>query len=212
MGKRGPGRPRNSERPVNPEVIDRIRSLYVRGQGARKIAKAIGIALSTAQYHLDHTVKPMIRAEAVMDTGLQLARAEEIISICFEGFDRSLRPATKKREKYGIEKIKAKIRKKAPAALKKDRLLEKTLETIERDGDKGWLELVLHAMDYVTRVKGGYAPSQLRIRQESELRIAGLSPEQLDEFMLRRLEQLRSERTQHASLLDSARRAAGHEN
>lgn len=210
--KRKPGRPKKTEAVCTPAVIDQIRSLYVRGKGVRVIAQLIGATPNAVQHQLTHTVKPMIRAEAVMDTGLQLARAEEIISICFEGFDRSLRPASKSREKYNVEKIKAKIKKTAPKALKVGKLLERTLETIERDGDKGWLELVLHAMDYITRVKGGYAPAQLRVHQQSEMRIAGLSPEQLDECMLRRLEQLRAERTQHAHLLETARRAAGQQN
>lgn len=212
--KRGPGRPKKQDRPVTPEVLDQIRALYVRGKGARKIAQIIGTSLTTVQHHLNFTIKPILRQEGNWDSALQMARAEEVIAIAFEGFDRSLRAASKTREKYGPEKsaterLKAKIRKKAPQGLKCNKLLERTLETIERDGDKGWLELVLAAMDFMAKVKGGYAPARLNINQQSELRVAGLSPPELDELMYRRIVELYGERQRHQQLIDTARTSAG---
>ena len=208
--KRRPGRPKKVERPVTPEVLEEIGQLWLKGKSNRKIGELLGVAHSTVTHHVEHTIKPLWRNRVQFEASIEIARADEVIRLAFEGYDRSLRPATKNRQKYSAEQIKAKIRKKAPAGLNRERLLERTLETIERDGDRGWLELVLAAMDFKAKVKGGYAPAQVRISQASELRVAGVNPIELDELMFQRIAELTAERQRHANLLDQARRAAGH--
>lgn len=210
--KRKPGRPKKTERPITPEILQEIGRQFLRGKSARQIALAIEVTENAVRHHLERTLKPLWRNSIQFDASIEIARADEVICLAFEGYDRSLRPSAKNRQKYSAEQIKAKIKRKSPQGANKERLVERTLETIERDGDKGWLELVHLMMDFKARVKGGYAPAQLRVHQQSEMRIAGLSPVQLDELMYRRIVDLAAERQQHAQLLETARRAAGQQN
>lgn len=210
--KRRVGRPSKRERPVTPEVLEEMGQLYLRGKSERQIGQIFGLALSTVQHHLNHTIKPLWRNRVQWDAAIELERADEVIRLAMEGFDRSLRTARKLREKYGVEEIKAKVKKKAPKAANKRQLVERTLERIKRDGDRGWLELVHLMMDFKAKVKGGYAPARLNISQQSELRVAGMSPAQLDQVMLARAAELIVERQRHQKLIESARANAGIQN
>jgi transposase len=213
--KRKVGRPKKSERPVTPELVQEMGSLYLRGKSERQIGQIFGLAQSTVQHHLNHTIKPLWRNAVQFEASIEIARAEEVIRLAFEGFDRSLIESTKSRERFSLEAQKSKIRKKAPkraSGRPAQRLVERTLETIQRDGDKGWLELVHLMMDFKAKVKGGYAPSRFHVSQQTELRVAGLTPSELDQKMLERMADLLAERQRHKAIIASAARSAGLDN
>lgn len=203
--KRKRGRPKKTEPVMTPEVIETIRRMYVRGCGARKIAEAIGTSPTAVQYQIEHTVKPLLRESAQFDTGLQLSRAEEIILLAFEGYERSLQPAAKKREKFTVAAaIKQKIKQKSPAGLK---LTESQLDTIQRDGDRGWLEIVLSAMDFMAKIKGAYAPKRV-FHEDTGLRVAGLDRSQFKTQIASQMVELLLARREHQAVIDAARRAS----
>lgn len=203
--KRKRGRPKKTEPVMTPEVIETIRRMYVRGCGAKKIAQEIRTCHKSVQYQLDHTIKPLIRELAQFDTGLQMSRAEEIIVLAFEGYERSLQPATKKREKFLVAAaIKEKIKQKAPAGLK---LTEAQLDTIQRDGDRGWLEIVLAAMDFMAKIKGAYAPKRV-FHEDTGLRVAGLDRSQFKTQIAAQMVELLLARREHQAVIDAARRAS----
>lgn len=206
---RKPGRPKKRETPCTPEVIEKIGRLFLKGKTNLQIAEAIGVTENAIAHHLNHTIKPLWRNGISWDASVEMARADEVIRMAFEGYDRSCEQSTKTREKYSTEAQKSAIKKKAPRAANKERLVERTLEKIERDGDKGWLELVHLMMDFKAKVKGGYAPARLNVQQQTELRLAGMTPAQLDQSMLERAAELIVQRRRHQQVLDDAARAAG---
>ena len=89
--KRRRGRPPKRERPVTPEVLEEIGRLYLRGKSERQIGQIFGLALSSVQHHLNHTIKPLWRNRVQWDASAELERAEEVIRLAFKGYDRSLR-------------------------------------------------------------------------------------------------------------------------
>ncbi|HVX16232.1 MAG TPA: hypothetical protein VHC22_33910 [Pirellulales bacterium] len=192
---------------MTPEVIELIRRRWLEGQSEREIGLEIGLAQSTVQHHLNHTIKPLIRNQIQWDTGKQIDRAEHVIRLAFEGFHRSARSATKKRGKYQtVEALKKKIKGRAPKGMK---LVEETLETIDRDGDRGWLELVLSAMDFMAKVKGGYAPRRINMQVETEMRVAGQTPAQIEDWAINRIATLYFEKMRHQQILATAMGATG---
>jgi hypothetical protein len=207
--KRGPGKPRHSERPVTPEVLDKISELWLQGKSSRVIGQFIGLSDSTVDHHLNATIKPTWRKAIASDARIEEARADLIIKMAFEGCERSLRDRGEERQKQvqrrkPAEKAAGKRLKAAAKGNERlEHLVEKTLIRAARDGEIGWLQLVLDAMDFKAKVAGLYAPARHTMHVESELRVAGLTPEELDEKMLKRAADLILERQRHAQILET---------
>jgi hypothetical protein len=58
-------------------------------------------------------------------------------------------------------------------------------------------------MDFKAKLAGLYAPSRHSLHVETELRVAGLTPAQLDEQMLKRAADLIVERQRHQQILET---------
>lgn len=199
---KSPGRPKKGERVVTPEILQKMSRLFLQGRTRLEIAVEIDVAEGTVSHHLDATIKPLWRNSIQWDAAIEVARADEIIRLAFEGYHRSVRDKLEEREKQ-------RARKAAKGNEAMEQIVEKALVKSARDGDKGWLELVLAAMDFKAKVKGGYAPKRLNVKLDGELRVAGMTPEQVEQQMLGRIAELITERRAHRQIIDQAARNAG---
>lgn len=209
--KRKPGRPKKSERPVTPEVLEQIGSLYLRGKSARQIALVIALNESSVRHHLEHTIKPLWRNAIQWDAAIEVARADEVIRLAFEGYELSTDASRTERQKFSAaESLKKKVKGKLPKGdAGKEKLVERMLETVACKPDPAWLLIVVRMMDFKAKVKGGYAPKRINVQQHSELRVAGLTPSALDQAMLSRAAELIDERRRHRQIIDQAARLTG---
>jgi hypothetical protein len=204
--KRGPGRPRKSERPVTPEVLNEIAELWLKGKSSYEIGLAIGVAKNAVDHHLEHVIRPAWRKSLGLEAKILEARSELLIRLFFQGYERSLRDKGEERQKQVQRKrddTAAKAMKAAKGDARLEQLVERTVTRGARDGDKGWLLGVLDVMDFQAKLAGLYAPSRHSMHVESELRVAGLTPAELDEKMLRRAAELIVERQRHQQILET---------
>ncbi|HEV3345412.1 MAG TPA: hypothetical protein VG125_33850 [Pirellulales bacterium] len=179
------------------------------GKSSRVIGQLIGVSDSTVDHHLEQTIKPTWRKGLGADSKTEEQRADLLIELLFEGYERSLRDKGEERQKQvqrrkpGEDATAKKLKKAARGNERLEQLVEKTVTRAARDGDKGWLDSVLAVMDFKAKLAGLYAPSRHSLHVETELRVAGLTPAQLDEQMLKRAADLIVERQRHQQILET---------
>lgn len=163
IARRPPGKPRQSERPITPEALEKIEAMALEGRPQREIADACGVATSTIQHHLEHTIRPRWHSVCKGRLEQEIALIDRIQMIAWERFHRSTQPQTKRRIEKALQKGGA-----APRVVK--RVLEKTTLT----GEACWIDLVKWCVEQRAKIFGHYAPEKHQIA-EGAPRFAGRS-------------------------------------
>ncbi len=191
---RKPGRPKASEKAVTPAVLETIAAMFARGETLRIIADAVGIHFTTVQHHLKTTVQPLWREGMVVEAHVEMARVGELERTAWRKFE-SCAPITREQ-----------LRHECDAAGVKGRLVERIETKISREGDPSWLHVVQWCLDHKAKVGGLYAAAKFQIDHGGEIRVAGMSPTELDEQALAMILAKIKERREYA---EAQKRLAG---
>ncbi|HWA99415.1 MAG TPA: hypothetical protein VG713_13025 [Pirellulales bacterium] len=172
-------------------MIEEVGRMYLQGVSLWSIALKFGVTVHAVEHHLNTKIKPAWRERVGNEAFIEMAKVNLLERIAYEQFARSKRKLTK-------ETIKQELNAKAledPEKATDPKIVERALQTIKRDGDATWLHIVQWCIDWRSKVGGHYAPERHVISGETELRVAGLSRDDLDHQMLNRLAELIAART-----------------
>jgi predicted transcriptional regulator len=188
--KRGPGKPRPSERPVTPEKLEEIADKFLEGVPLTQIAEAIGVTRQTIQYHIDATIRPIWQERMRSTLADDLAKVSHLERVAWERFRVSQRPETRRQVKKALV-----------AEGADPQVVERVLTTVTKNGEAVWLQIVQWCIEHRARVHGHYAPTRHQVDMGGELRVAGMSPDQIDKAMLQRMMDKIEERRKYQAAL-----------
>jgi len=173
---RGAGKPRPSERPVTPEKLEAIADMFLEGVPISRIAERIGVRRQTIQYHLDASIRPLWQESMRSTLADDLAKVGHLERIAWDRFRASQQPETRRQIKKALLDEGA-----------DPQTIEKVITKITKTGEVAWLQVVQWCIEHRARVHGHYAPTRHQVDLGGELRVAGMSPDQVDQEMLKRL-------------------------
>ena len=188
---RRPGKPRRGETVVTPAVLERIASMWLQGVSEAKTAAALGVSRATIRHHLDAKIIPLWRERMRSQLDVDLAKVHLIEQTAWERFDSAEPSETRE----SVEK----------ALLdggREPRLVRQAVQKVTRVGELGWLQVIQWCLDFRARVHGYYAPARHTRDLGGELRVAGMTPVQVDEAMLKRLHEKILERREYQQGLE----------
>ena len=185
---RKPGRPEHAQRPVTPEILERIATLWLKGWSSRKIGREVGIAHSTVGYHLRHTVQPRWRSQSMRPVEEELAKIDNLERTAWEHFESDDLAETREQLEEALLEVAADSKNNSLAVVKRATV------KIRRFGQTAWLEVVEWCIAERCKLLGHYGARHHRITAEASFRVAGQTPAEVDDAMLVRLACLIAER------------------
>lgn len=197
--KRKPGRQKGHAAVVTPEVRNQIEEMRLKALSPWKIGERLGLAEGTIRYQLETYIYPLWREKRIENLGDEIAKVEAIEAVAWERFEKSQEPQTKEQ----IEKALAEEGADPDTAMQ----IVKEVSTItQRVGEVSWLSVIQWCIEWRSKVGGYYAPTKHEFRGDGDLRVAGLSTEQIDKAMLDRLRQRVAESRANKKMLEAAKR------
>lgn len=180
--KREPGRPPKGESPVSLEVLERIAILDLEGRSQAAIAREIGVHRSEIDYLLREYIAPVRRIAQTGRVEKLFAQVEYLIQIAFEKFHESQQPEITEHVKKGLVKNGLDIA-----------IVEKVITRRKSIGNIEWLKMVLACIIEQRKVLGAYTSQKHQLADEG-LRVAGMTPSEVDAKMIERLMERIAER------------------
>ena len=193
---RARGRPKRSERVIGPAELDQIREMWVRGETQTAIGTALDVDRSVVARHLDRNIIPVIRQSQAIDTRKQLARVEYLYRVAWELFAQSQSPEKRISEEELIARA-------TEHGEETAQLAKRITSKMYRVGDSTWLDLVKWCLDFLAKCGGMYTTQYAGDQKDTELRVAGLTPDQLDEMNMARIARRVKERREYQEALKS---------
>ncbi len=181
-------------RPVTPEVLQRIGRMWLQGRNNCEIAKEIGIDESTVRYHLQNNILPLWQEDMRSRLAEDLAKVALLERTAWERYDSSV-PS----EPHEL------IEKALLEGGSKPRIVKQAVRKITKTGDTAWLQIVQWCIDFRARIHAHYAPTRHHVDHGGEMRVAGMTPTEVDQAMLKRLMEQIQERRRHQAALDVGR-------
>lgn len=186
--RRRPGRPRTDERPITPEILERISDMWIRGYSLGEIAKQIHVTKRCVAYHVKRHAVPTIEANINSSAKLEVARLDALQAEAWRAY-RDHRPVEKIVEtKEAIDRENGKV---------------KLRSIIQRHGGQrsAWLQLVLSCIQERARILGLYPPTGFNVRLDHEVRVAGGDLGELSETLVSGLIERIEERRKHEAVI-----------
>jgi len=174
--KRKPGGQRPSERPLPPEALLEVSELWLKGWPITRIAERFGVHHSTIQHHLNNTIRPQWLEQMSANKSIELAKISLVERTAWERFEAA--------EPGEVREV---IEKGLLEGGSRPRIVKEAVAKVTRTGAAAWLQIVQWCVEQRLRIHGLYAPSRHYLQTESELRVAGRSPSEVDAMMVERL-------------------------
>lgn len=191
---RSRGKARPGKRPITPEVLLKIGKMWLKGRNNCEIAREIGVDEKTIRYHLQANIRPLWQENMRSRLAEDLAKVSLLEATAWERFDSSAPSETHEQvEKALLE------------GGSKPRIVKQATRTVTKTGEAAWLQIIQWCLDFRARIHAHYAPTRTRIDVGSELRVAGKTPSEVDQEMLKRLMEQIAERRKHQAALDAER-------
>lgn len=194
------GRPKKRERPVTPEILEELGRLHLMGKTTTEISKLICVTRQAVEYHLEQTVKPLWRNRIQWESSIQVAKAEMLYKLALEAYERSLADCDAARA------LLKKAAKKGPKATKDD--VSRALSALDVRPDVACLSIAARMLDFVAKVKGGYAPKRIAVHEDTGLRVAGLDRGRFLTMISEKAVEIVMEREKQQAVIAAAERAA----
>jgi predicted transcriptional regulator len=191
--RRKPGRPKRSERPIGPAELEEIANRVLQNQPVSQIARAMGVAESTIRYHVENAIKPRWEHDISCSLTHQRAKVDRLEALAWERFLESQKPQTRRE-----------VRQELQAGGADAKTVARVLTRTRRTGEPVWLEIIEWCIDWRCKIAGHYAAKKFHVENSGELRVAGCSPSEVDESMLRRLAEKIAERKAYEDRLRRA--------
>jgi hypothetical protein len=157
------------------------------------IAKAIGIDESTVRHHLNTTIRPQWQEQSRSRLHEDLAKVALIERTAWERFESDASAETVEQIEKGLRESKA-----GRVGLK---IIRQATRSVKRPGEAAWLQVIQWCIEFRAKVFAHYAPTRTHVQMEGELRVAGKSPSEIDQEMMRRLAEQIFERRKHQAAL-----------
>lgn len=184
------GRPKRGREAITPEQIEEIGRLWLQGVRLSEIALKFEVDRTTIRHYLDNHLRPAWQESVRADLAADLARVRLLESVAWSRFESSAPAETVEQIERGLVAGKGKLR-----------IIKRALRSITKTGDAAWLDVIKWCLEYRMRVHGYAAPARHHVDLGGELRVAGMSPTQVDTAMLTRLhEQILERRRLHPGL------------
>ena len=194
------GRPAPGERKIVPDDYPVMARMYGRGLSYQQIAEKFGVHANTISNHFANHIFPSVKASPARSLEAELLKIDTLAEVAWEQFASEVPAETREQIRTELGRIKPRDKTKAKQL---DKLLEKTLTTVHRQHDRGWLDLVKWCIDIRCRLAGHFAAVKHRVQIE-EYRVAGQSPAEGMESMLLRIVTKVQERREYEERLQSA--------
>ena len=191
--KRRPGRPARDERPIGPDEIERIADLWLCGRSLRRIAEEFGVDPKTISHHLEKHIRPVWRSRMGDRLCEEIAKIDHVERIAWQKFHESESPQTRDRVKSALSEGGADLE-----------VVEQVFTSVKRTGEPVWLNIVQWCIDARARFLDYEAPRTIKV--QNEYRVAGKSPDKVNEEMMRRL----LERIAERKVYEQSLREQGH--
>ncbi len=190
--KRRPGRPKRSEPVVTPAMILGIAEYWLKGWGTIRIGQEYGIDPTTVRHHLDKTVRPQWHEEMRSRLAEDMAKVDLVERTAWERFHAAEPGETREVvEKALLE------------GGSKPQIIKQVKSAVTKTGEVAWIQVIQWCLDFRARIHAHYAPTRHKVDLGSELRVAGLTPDQVDQAMLKRLMETIEERRKYQQALGS---------
>lgn len=188
------GRPKKGESPITPQRLRQIGILWLEGVGASEIASVVGCDESTIRYHLDSTIRPQWVEDGRSRVAEDLARVAHLERTAWERFHANAPGETIEQVEQGLLEGGNKLR-----------IIKKATRTVSKTGETAWLDIVRWCIEFRAKIFAHYAPTRHHIDHGGELRVAGMTPSEVDQAMLKRLFEQIEERRKHQASLGTGR-------
>jgi hypothetical protein len=188
---RKPGRPRRGHEVVTPCMIEQIAELWLQQVSETKIAAEMEIDRKTVHYHLESTIWPLWRENMRSKLAVDLAKVGLIEKVAWARFD-SLEPA----ETHEVIEQSLLENGTEPQTVKN------IIRRVTRNGEVSWLHVIQWCLEFRAKIHGHFAPTRHHVDNGGELRVAGMTPTEVDTKMLKRLMEQIVERRKRQQALD----------
>jgi len=169
---------------ITPELHEQIRELWLQGKTLSEMEAATGIPRSTLQRFVATVLRPQANAAGVRHMGELLAEMQMLRAFAWEQLQAAGKPQQRITEKTIPTAAKAAGRsKKAAAALVV--AFQRIVQTYPNQSARNWAQVIEWCIEQECRLAGYYRqPSGSPV---GEFRVAGSTPDQINEKMLKRL-------------------------
>jgi len=170
------GRSKGGKSPVTRGVLAKIASMYLKCESKLSIARETGLDYKTVTKHLEERVKPAWKKEQIVSSTEDLARVSMVERLAWRKFKESCSPQAKKVIKQALLEDGNKLQ-----------IVEKIMSETKVTGEAQWVDIIKWCIEFRAKIGGYYAASKVDITHGGELRIAGMTPTEVDQEMLARL-------------------------
>ena len=191
ISRRKRGRPPAGETPITPMTLRQIGILWLEGWSKWEIAKEIGVDEQTIRYHINNTIRPQWVEDGRSRLAEDLAKVALLERTAWERFHANAPGETVEQIEQGLLEGGSKLR-----------IIKRATRTVTKTGEAAWLDTVRWCIEFRAKIFAHYAPTRHHVDHDGELRVAGMSPDEVDQAMLRRLFAQIEERKKYRESLD----------
>lgn len=194
--RRPRGRPKKGTEPIPPDRYEELVSLRCQGYSHQQLAAHFGVERNTIQNRLDR-IMPMMRQspyDTTLDYYCQAIR--EIWKTCWERF-RSNAPFET------VEKVRDSLTGDGSKNDNNKKIVEKLLQRKYKEGQIGWMQLALECIVQESKMRG-VSEDVSRLEVSHVLRYAGMSPDEIDDQVIARIESAIVDTQDYCHLLTDA--------
>lgn len=175
------GRPRRDSRVIGNAELEKIAELRLRGQSLSAIGKVLGVDGEAIRHHLKATIEPAWRQSSKADASIEIAKINHLEKTAWERWSRSLQPET-------LRDVRRELESPDGANLY---VVKKVLRKMTRHkvGETCWLQVIQWCIETRCKILGMFAnkPIDVNLKMSGELRVAGMTPAEIDGAMAQRL-------------------------
>lgn len=187
-------RAKHARRPVTPEVLREIGTMWLKGRSQVDIARTFGIDEKAVRYHLQNHIRPMWHDQMRSRLDEDLAKVALLEATAWERFHSQAPGETHEQIEKALRECKG--------GQSRLRIVKQAVRSVTRTGESAWLQIIQWCLDFRARIHAHYAPVKTHIDLGGDLRVAGMGPAEVDQVMLQRLmEQIELRRKNQAALM-----------
>ena len=187
---RSPGDSGPGKRAVTPAVLQKIGRLWLEGRSKREIAREIGVDESTIRYHLTNHIQPIWEEKMRSRLAEDLAKVAHLERTAWERFHAHSPAETVEQVEQALLEGGNRLK-----------IVKKATKSVTKMGEVVWLQVVQWCLEFRARIHAHYAPTRHHVDHGGELRVAGMTPSEVDQKMIQKLfEQIKERQKYNESL------------
>jgi len=166
----------HNQRKIGPEELDLAERELIRCRSVAPIAKELGVHPSTLQEHVDRHLRPAWRAKLRRGAEVELAKIDYMERIAWERMDRDEPVESRRTLTEGLREGGADLE-----------LVQRVNTSLKRRSAASWVAVIQWAIELRCKLLGHYSASKVKVEEKEEFRVAGMSTDELDAKMMKKL-------------------------